>query len=62
MPRLSGVTVGVALGLVLSAFVAETKVGAFCWYGCGAPPCGVFITECGVVYEPVEMIWTRGVP
>jgi hypothetical protein len=58
MPRMARVRIGAVAGLMLGAFVTGTKVGAFCWYGCDAPPCGIFITECGIVHEPpVDVFW-----
>jgi len=51
------VRVAAVAGLRLAAFAVGTNVGASCRYGCDAPECGIFISECGLVYEPVDMIW-----
>lgn len=57
MPRMARVRIAVLVGLMLGAFAVGTRIEAFCWYGCDAPACGIFITECGIVDEPQGMFW-----
>jgi hypothetical protein len=55
------VRIAVLVGLMLGAFAVGTRIEAFCWYGCDAPACGIFITECGIVDEPQACSGIRNV-